>query len=142
MRDDQIFENNLQEIVADLEGEVFGETDEAASEAGERDGEGELDEVFTGEVRAAPRGCPPQVVNVDCPPPVARPTQALDNFSFDKTDLSPFGHTPAIVLIAAGSSPARARDDRSGPSSSRAIPSPSARSTTISSWVGAVPERS
>jgi hypothetical protein len=57
MRDDEIFETDLQEIVADLEGEVFGETDEMAIDAGELDGEEELDEILAGEARApATRG--------------------------------------------------------------------------------------
>ena len=57
MRDDEIFETDLQEIVADLEGEVFGEVDEAAIEAGEVDGEGLLDEILAGEVStSAKRG--------------------------------------------------------------------------------------
>ena len=50
IRDEEIFETDLQKIVADLEGEVFGETEEAAIEAGEFDGLGELDEILAGKV--------------------------------------------------------------------------------------------
>jgi hypothetical protein len=55
MRDDEIFETDLQEIVADLEDEVLGESDETALEASELDGEEELDEILAGEVRAPAR---------------------------------------------------------------------------------------
>lgn len=50
MRDEN-YETDLQEMVADLEQEVFGEAGETYFEAGELDGEGELDELLADEVR-------------------------------------------------------------------------------------------
>ena len=49
---------------------------------------------------ATAAACPPQPVNVDCPPPGTPPTEVLDNFEFDKTALSPARHIPRIIDVA------------------------------------------
>jgi outer membrane protein OmpA-like peptidoglycan-associated protein len=98
----------------EFEEEGFGETEWGEAEWGEQEsewGEGPFGETFEfgqgtfereEESRDTPaRGapCPPQPVNVDCPPP-GTPTETLDRFAFDNGGVNPTLHGPRIAALA------------------------------------------
>ena len=51
---------------------------------------------------AAAATCPPQVTNVDCPPPGTPPDLVLDNFVFDKSNVVSARHSAPLETLARG----------------------------------------